>query len=292
MIPPVHRWETATQPRAAVHIVHGMAEHGARYDRFARALNTAGYAVWAHDHRGHGINPEPGLRGHFADRNGWRLVLEDVRAVARDMAREFPGVPLVLFAHSMGSFMAQALMGEPAFPYDRVILSGTGGAPDAKGIAVRLIAAVQLLALKSRTPGRWLTSLVFGHYNRQFAPNRSRFDWLSRDDTEVDKYCRDPNCGFAITAQAWIDLLDGKSGLGSAAHARQIPKHLPILIIAGERDPVGDNGKNVRRLLCAYETAGLGDVTSCFYAGARHELVNETNREQVTRDVIAWLNRA
>jgi alpha-beta hydrolase superfamily lysophospholipase len=275
----------------AVHIVHGMAEHGARYERFARALNTAGCAVWAHDHRGHGINPEPGLRGHFADRNGWRLVLEDVRAVASDMARKFPRAPLVLFAHSMGSFMAQALMGEPEFPYRRVILSGTGGAPDAKGMAVRVIAAVQLLALKPRTPGRWLTSIVFDRYNRQFAPNRTHFDWLSRDDTEVDTYCRDPMCGFAITSQAWIDLLEGKSGLGSVEQAQQIPKHLPMLVIAGECDPVGDNGKGVRRLLRAYATAGLEDVASRFYAGARHELVNETNREQVTRDVIAWLNR-
>src|SRR3954471_4140866 len=129
MQPPIHRWDVFA-PRACVHVVHGMAEHGARYERFGRALNTADISVWAHDHRGHGANPTPGLMGHFADANGWRAVLDDVRAVSREMARTFPGVPLLLFAHSMGSFMAHQLIAEDAAPYGGLVLSGTNGAPD------------------------------------------------------------------------------------------------------------------------------------------------------------------
>jgi alpha-beta hydrolase superfamily lysophospholipase len=289
MLPPIHRWETVPSPRAAVHIVHGMAEHGARYARFARALNAAGLAVWAHDHRGHGSNPAPGIRGHFADANGWRAVLQDVRDVSAEMARAFPGIPLVLFAHSMGSFMAQALLPESERTYAGVVLAGTNGPPGVQEAAARAVAPLQRAVLGPRAPGTWLRRLVFGRYNRQFAPTRTDADWLSRDPAEVDVYLRDPRCNFAMTAQAWKDFLDGKAAAASPAEIARIPKALPLLLIAGTRDPVGENARGVERLLRAYEGAGLRRVAHRFYDGARHELVNETNREEVTRDVIAWI---
>jgi alpha-beta hydrolase superfamily lysophospholipase len=146
--------------------------------------------------------------------------------------------------------------------------------------------------LGPRNPGTWLKEIVFGRYNRRFAPNRTGFDWLSRDTAEVDKYREDPLCGFALTAQAWVDFLEGKAMLGSAAHLQHVPKALPVHVIAGTRDPVGDEAKGVERLLRAYASAGLTRVTHRFYDEARHELLNETNRDEVTADVIAWVDLA
>jgi alpha-beta hydrolase superfamily lysophospholipase len=290
MLPPIHRWDPHGQPRAAVHILHGMAEHGGRYERVARALNAAGMNAWAHDHRGHGANPTSGVMGHFADRNGWQAVLDDVRAVSNELVRVFPDAPLILFAHSMGSFMAQAIAASPNPPFSAMVLCGTNGAAGFEETAVRLLARMQLRALGPRAPGTLLKKLVFGRYNRQFAPTRTEVDWLSRDTQEVDKYRQDPRCGFALTSQAWLDFLEGKRNLGSRPHLERIPRTLPIHVIAGTRDAVGENGAGVMRLLKACESAGL-TVSSSFYEGARHELVNETNRDVVTCDVIEWIQQ-
>src|SRR3954466_9583990 len=158
--------------------------------------------------------------------------------------------------------------------------------------AVRPLALLQRQVLGARAPGTWLKEIVFGRYNRRFAPNRTAFDWLSRDPVEVDKYRDDPLCGFALTSQAWVDFLTGKASLGSASQLETVPKAFPIRVIAGTRDPVGDDAKGVERLLAACTSAGLTRVTHRFYDGARHELVNETNRNEVTRDVIAWIDQA
>jgi alpha-beta hydrolase superfamily lysophospholipase len=206
------------------------------------------------------------------------------------MGRTFPGVPLVLFAHSMGSFMAQGLMAREGTAYRGIALSGTSGAPGALEIATRALAHVQRQVLGPRAPGRWLNELVFGRYNRRFAPNRTQFDWLSRDPAEVDKYRDDPLCGFALTAQAWVDVLDGKATVASASQLQRIPKSLPIHVIAGTRDPVGEDARAVVRLLRSYASVGLARVTHRLYDGARHELVNETNRDEVSRGVIAWID--
>jgi alpha-beta hydrolase superfamily lysophospholipase len=267
-----------------------MAEHGARYARFARALNAAGFAVWAHDHRGHGINPTPGIQGHFADSGGWRAVLQDVQDVSSEMARALPGIPLVLFAHSMGSFMAQALLPDLGRTHAGVVLAGTNGPPGVQEAAARALAPVQRAVLGPRAAGGWLKTVVFGQYNRQFAPTRTGADWLSRDPAEVDAYLRDPLCNFAITAQAWVDFLEGKAAAATTAAIARVPKALPLFVIAGTSDAVGENRKGVERLLRSYAAAGLTRVSHRFYDGARHELVNETNREEVTGDVIAWID--
>lgn len=289
-LPPVHRWEVVAPPRACVHVVHGMAEHGLRYGRLARALNEVGINVWAHDHRGHGINTTSGLLGHFADADGWRALVDDTWAVSAEMRRTFAGVPLFLFAHSMGSFVGQTLMAERGGEYRGVVLCGTNGPPGAQEAVVRGIAHVQRWLRGARGPGTWVSALVFGDYNRRFAPNRTAFDWLSRDEAEVDTYIADPLCGFSLTAQSWVDFLEGKPVLGTDAHLQRIPTTLPIRVIAGTRDPVGEDAAGVRRLLSAYADAGLTNVTPRFYEDARHELVNETNREQVTGELFAWID--
>jgi alpha-beta hydrolase superfamily lysophospholipase len=287
-MPYVHRWEI-DRPRLLVHILHGMAEHGARYGRLALELNAHGINVWAHDHRGHGLTAaSPAELGHFADSNGWRLVVDDAWGVSRGMMAAFPGVPIALFAHSMGSFVGQMLLGEHGGAYRAVVLCGTNGPPGAGEGAVRVFSEVQRRLLGPRSPGVWIDRQVTNTFNRRFEPRATNFDWLSRDKHEVRKYISDRLCGFPLTSQAWHDFLHGKAKLGSDAHLNGIPKTLPIHIIGGSEDPVGEDGQGVKRLVELYTKKRL-TISSHMYAEARHELVNETNKDEVTKDLIHWL---
>lgn len=270
-----------------------MAEHSERYARLAAALNRAGFIVWAHDHRGHGRNPTPpvGL-GHFADADGWNAVVSDAAEVSALMQAAHPGLPLFLFAHSMGSFMAQALMRSHGARYTGVVLCGSCGSPNWQEGMLRLFARAERALRGARARGTAVATTVFGRYNAQFRPTRTYVDWLSRDTDEVDKYIADPYCGFALTTQSWVDFLEGKASLGSTAWAQAVPKNLPVYLIAGSRDPVGESLAGVRRLLTAMHEAGMPHVTHAFYEEARHELVNETNRDDVTGDLVGWLQRS
>ena len=204
------------------------------------------------------------------------------------MMTAYPGVPIALFAHSMGSFVGQTLLGERGNSYRAAVLCGTNGPPDAREGSLRVLSTVQLQALGGRSPGRWTDRIVNDRLNRRFEPRETNFDWLSRDKEEVRKYVDDPLCGFPLTAQAWFDFLHGKSHLGDDDHVSRIPKTLPIHVIAGTHDPVGEDTKGVEKLLALYRKNGL-TVSSQFYDQARHELVNELNRDCVTRDLIEWL---
>ena len=285
-MPHIHRWDVVA-PKLLVHVLHGMAEHGARYARLAAQLNAHGIAVWAHDHRGHGLTATPDQLGHFADSNGWRLLVDDAWSASRDMMSAYQGVPLVLFAHSMGSFVGQMLLGEHGASYSAVVLCGTNGPPDAREELLRVLSGVQLHMLGPRNPGKWIDRQVTKTFNRRFEPRQTDFDWLSRDTDEVRKYVDDPLCGFPLTSQAWFDFLHGKSGLGGDDHVDRIPRTLPIHIIGGTHDPVGEDINGVERLLTLYRNKGL-TVSSKFYDEARHELVNELNRARVTEDLIEW----
>jgi len=266
-----------------------MAEHGARYERLALKLNAHSISVWAHDHRGHGLTAaSPKELGHFADSNGWRLVVDDAWAVSREMIAAYPGVPIALFAHSMGSFVGQMLLAEHGDAYRAVVLCGTNGPPDVREAALRGFSGVQRRLLGPRSPGVWIDRQVTTTFNRRFEPRETNFDWLSRDKDEVRKYIADCLCGFPLTSQAWYDFLHGKAELGRDAHLDRIPKTLPIHIIGGSEDPVGEDGKGVMRLVELYTKKQL-TISSHLYIKARHELVNETNKEEVTNDLIRWL---
>ena len=289
-LPPIIKWDDVAQPRGAVHIIHGLAEHAQRYKRLARALNSAGLIVWAHHQRGHGCNPVPGLRGHFGDDDGWSALVDDAWAVSTRLRADWPGVPLVMFAHSMGSFVGQRVVAEHGVFYSAVVFSGTNGPPTMKEALLRNLARLQVLALGKRAPGAWLQKIVFEHtYNAPFAPDAPPNTWLSRDQEEVRKYNCDPDCGFPLTSQAWLDLLNARSAQSTVDFFRAIPSALPIHIIFGTSDPVGEQGKGVARLLKTLANAGLTAVSSQPYEGARHELINETNREVVTKELISWI---
>jgi alpha-beta hydrolase superfamily lysophospholipase len=287
-----YRWRPEGKARGIVQISHGMAEHGARYERLAGALSAAGWAVYAHDHRGHGKSARSDDDvGHFADRDGWRLVLSDLRAVrAYAREQEKPHLPLVLLGHSMGSFIATSDTIDVPGAIDALVLSGgTAGG----GALVRLgtvAARAERLRQGRRGKSPLLFALSFGSFNKPFEPARTEFDWLSRDPVEVDLYVKDPRCGFRCTNQLWIDLADTLIELGKRERLARIPKDLPIRLIAGARDPVCDMGKGVEAQHAQLESAGLTRVTKKLYADARHELFHEVNRDEVTEDLVAWLD--
>jgi alpha-beta hydrolase superfamily lysophospholipase len=279
------------QPKAAVQITHGLAEHAGRYDRLARALTAAGYQVYASDHRGHGKTARDASElGFLAAKDGFRKVVDDLYAVNRYIAARHDKLPRVLLGHSFGSFAAQDFLFSHGDNVSAVALSGSTSNIPVLPVAGLGVAHLERLRVGPRGTSKLLQTLSFGAYNKAFAPNRTDFDWLSRDPKEVDKYIADPLCGFDATVQAWIDLFGELLRIASPDHQKRIPKQLPIYVFSGTLDPVGDAGKGTFRLLKQYEKAGLERVTSRLYAGARHELFNETNRDEVTADLVRWLD--
>jgi alpha-beta hydrolase superfamily lysophospholipase len=286
----VRRWQPAAPPRLAIQIAHGLAEHGGRYARLADALTRAGHVVYANDHRGHGRTASaPAELGFLASAQGWAKCVDDLWQINRRIAAEQPGVPVVLLGHSFGAFLCQDFIAGHGESLAGVVLSGSGGKPPPTAVLGKLVARLERLRLGRRGRSRLLDRLGFGDFNKQFEPARTKRDWLSRDPVEVDRYIADPLCGFVSTTQLWIDLLGGLSRIAQRSLQARIPKNLPIHLIAGGRDPVTGNLKGMEQLIGAYRAAGLGRISHHFYAGARHELFNETNRDEVTADLIAWL---
>lgn len=275
-------------PKAVVHILHGMAEYGSRYGRLAAALADAGYTTYAHDHRGHGKSINGDLVGHMADYDGWNRVVEDAHGVNREVAKRHPGVPLVLLGHSMGSFVAQQLLFEHPSDMIATCLSASNGKPPPIAAVGKLVARIERLRLGKRKPSPLIQKLTFEDYNKRFAPNRTTADWLSRDPDEVDIYVADPLMGFAVTTQTWIDMLVALGRIADRKNIARVPKDMPIYLFAGDKDPVGAEGKGMQNLYESYKSAGVFDVRLKLYEGGRHEMLNETNRDEVTKDFIAW----
>jgi len=281
------RWLPAAPPRAIVQIVHGLTEHSARYARLAAALNDAGYGVYAADLRGHGPMAAAADRGHFADEGGWDKVVGDLWTLNRRIAADEPGTPIVLLGHSLGSFLGRSFIARHSDALAGVVLSGSSGRPPMIATFGRLIAREERLRLGRRGKSDPVFQMWFGDFNKPFRPARTAFDWLSRDEKEVDAYVADPFCGFPFTTQLAIDVLDALPHATSPASLAAIRKDMPIYVFSGERDPVG---ANIKGLIGDLKAAGFTRLTTRLYPGARHETLNETNRDEVTRDLIAWLD--
>jgi len=285
-----HRWLPDGEAKAVVQIAHGMAEHSARYVRLAEALTASGYAVYADDHRGHGATASKADHGYFADHDGWDAVVADLRAVTDFAREENPGLPLFLLGHSMGSFLSRAYVIEDSRELSGVVLSGTAGDPGLLGKAGSAVAHTESRLRGRRHVSTLLDKLTFGQYNAAFKPNRTDFDWLSRDDAEVDLYVADELCGNTFTSGFYADLLGGLIRINDRRQVARVRRDLPILVVSGDADPVGDSGKGPRAVAEQFESVGVADVTCTLYPGARHEIFNETNRDEVTADVVEWLD--
>jgi alpha-beta hydrolase superfamily lysophospholipase len=291
----VYHWHSQGQgqkePRAIVQISHGMAEHAGRYERVAKALIKEGYEVYANDHRGHGLTAGEAERVGKTGSDGFNKMAEAMAQLTDEIAARHPGVPIYLLGHSMGSFLAQQYMYRYGGKVNGIILSGTNGKHSPLLRLGILIASMLAIWRGDDHRSPLLMLLTLGSYNKAFAPNRTDCDWLSRDETEVDRYIADPFCGDIFTAGFFRDFFRGLMDIHRHSYMERISKQMPVLIIGGERDPVGQMGKGVRQLLDMYSRLGMMEVTCRLYPGGRHEMLNETNREQVTDDVLAWLDR-
>lgn len=271
------------QPRGTVVIAHGASEHSGRYGRFAAALNEAGFDSYAIDHRGHGRTADSTGKGIIGAR-GTDGVLDDLGLLI-DIAHAGSSAPVVLFGHSMGSIFTQAFVERRSADLAGYVLSGCPG-PLAEGFGELLEGVIA--AAEGGMADEPLD--VLGGFNDAFEPARTPYDWLSRDEAEVDAYIADPLCGDGVplTYGYVASMLGASSEVMTPAGVASTPSNLPVLLVTGEQDPVGGMGVQVRELEGSLRAAGLA-VTAHYYADARHELLNETNRDQVTADIVAWL---
>lgn len=285
----LRKWVPTGSPKAVVLVVHGMSEHSARYEEFAQVLCTQGYAVFAHDQRGHG---QTGLRatlGHFADTDGWELVVQDVESVRKEIIRTYPGVPVLLFAHSMGSFIAQSYLIEHSKHLAGAMLCGSNYRKPWFYRIAQGVVGYHLLRQGPKGKSDAFHNLVFGSMNKTIKPRRTECDWLSRNPQEVDKYIQDPLCGFKGTNRFWLDYLQGMQHISRSENLAKISASLPLLVIGGDADPVS-NGAGLVRLVEAFKAAGKTRTQLRLFAGARHELLNETNKAEVIGYVLEWLS--
>ncbi|MCK5097818.1 MAG: alpha/beta hydrolase [Desulfobacteraceae bacterium] len=289
-----HKWlpENGTKLQAIVQIAHGMAEHSARYQRFAEMLTENNFGVYAHDHRGHGQTAGTIENlGYFADNNGWDLVVSDMNQLTKTIKNNHRHVPVFLFGHSMGSFLSRDYIFTYPGNINGVILSATACDPGLLGYVGIIISKIEGMLRGRKAQSPLMNSLSFGSFNKPFKPNRTDFDWLSRDNAEVDKYIDDPFCGTVFKAGFFNDLVKGIKKINKPSNINSTPKDLPVFFIAGSNDPVGDFSKGVKKVYQDYEKAGMNNLSIKFYEDGRHEMLNETNRKEVFKDIINWLEQ-
>ncbi|NOJ71563.1 alpha/beta hydrolase [Paenibacillus alvei] len=289
----VYHWlpDEAIEIQGVVQIAHGMTETALRYERFAEKLTAAGYVVYANDHRGHGRTAATEQDLGYVGENGFMWMVRNMAQLTKIIREQHNNLPLFLFAHSMGSFLAQQYITEHADLIDGLILCGSNGPRGPELLAGASVTKLIASMKGSRHRSAFIDKLAFGSFNRKFQPARTQVDWLSRDPKEVDKYVEDPYCGFLSTVGFYRDFFKLLRNIHRPEVMNHIPKQLPILLIAGDDDPVGNYGKGVRKLADQYRQLGLEQVECKLYEGARHELLNETNRDEVTADCLAWLQR-
>ncbi len=276
--------------KAVVVIVHGMAEHSLRYDRFAEKLRENDLVVYAYDQRGHGRTAgSVEKQGFFAYKNGWQKVVDDLAAVVEKAKKEHPNLPVVIFGHSMGTFVTRNYSEQYRGEAKGIVLSGTTGSAGLLGKVGILLTKFIMLYKKADAPSKLMDKMSFGDFNKAFKPNRTAFDWLSRDEAEVDKYVNDPYCGAVFSIGFYRDMLSGLEAVNTKTHADKIPKGFPIRLFAGDKDPVSKNGKQVKDVYNLYKRVEA-DVTLKLYPEARHEILNETNREEVMTDIVSVVN--
>jgi alpha-beta hydrolase superfamily lysophospholipase len=285
-----YKWEAASKPKALIHIIHGLAEHAARYERTAKSLNAHGYTVYASDLRGHGQTARSQEElGCWTEEEGWERVVLDLLEMLEAEAQAHPALPLILLGHSLGSYLAQRLLYERPQLLSAAILSAPNGKPSLLAQAGRVLARVERFRLGQHGKSQFLNTLTFGKFNQPFAPVATPFDWLSRDAAEVKLYFNDARCGFLASTQLWVDFLDGIAELAKPERKRRLRPDFPLYILAGGDDPVCENGKGAQRLAQEYQAAGLRNVTCKIYLEGRHEMFNEINRQEVMNDLLLWL---
>ena len=277
--------------KGVVQISHGVGEHAGRYHPIASLLQDQGFEVYANDHRVHGRSAKSKeLMGFYDGENYFDDAIEDMRKLTLLIKKEQPDKKIILFGHSMGALLSRKYVIEYGDDLQALILSGTGGF--LKGLGeIGLFSAKVIRTFKGRTKTNdLLKSVFFSEFNKKFKPNRTNVDWISSDEHQVDLFEADPYRIEDFSLSIFLDILKGSKEINKQTTFNATPKKLPIFIFSGDKDPVGEMGKGIKRVVKQYEKAGISDLTFKLYKGGRHEMLNEVNKEEVEQDVINWLN--
>lgn len=283
----VYSWP-ADRARAIVYLCHGMSEHGARYEDFGRFLNSHEVSLICMDQRGFGASQIDAHYGYFAASNGWQQLLEDHRQLLQLVIEKHPDVPIFLMGHSMGSYVAQSYLLNHPNVFTGLVLSASNQNKRSLLLLGQLAVRFEGLLRGWKRPSKLLDRMSFGKFNQAFEPARTAFDWLSRDERQVDLYVGDPLCGQPCSPKLWQDFLAALATLKPGCLQGLSPS-LPILLFAGAADPAG-GATGMKRLERALRLSDQRDVELRIYAEGRHEMLNESNREQVCTDLLTWLS--
>ena len=278
-------------PRAMVQISHGMCEYFLRYEGFAEYLASHGFVVFGHDHLGHGNTaPTPDDLGFTVSGGGAEHLVEDVHNLSLKMKQQFPKLPLILFGHSMGSFVARAVLEQYGSTYHAAVICGTGG-PETPAAAGKALASLLIKLKGERHRSKLVAGIAFAGYNKKFEKGCDKNAWLTRDAAVIEKYNTDPFCTYIFTLRAYHDLFSLVERVSRKEWAGKLRKELPLLVVSGEMDPVGGWGKGVRSVAERLRKAGIKDLTLTLYPEMRHEILNETEHETVWSDVKQWIEQ-
>ena len=278
------------EPRAIIHITHGMSEHAIRYSRFADELSKSGFAVFAHDIRGHGYTKaDDAPQGVFAKMNGFNLVLEDQNEIIKLIKKRLPNKSIICFGHSLGSIINLNYAIRYPEQASALVCWNSGIETGLLPRASRIILALEGIFRNEKKPSLIAWKLSFEAWNSEFKPSRTKYDWLSRDEKEVDLYVNDSLCGFEVSISMWRNILDGVFYAGNKKNLSNLPKKLPVHIQGGAKDPCTNFGQDMEKLNLKLLNIGLTDVTCKILENTRHESLNEINRDQTTAKFISWL---
>lgn len=274
--------------KAVIQVCHGMCEHMAKYHRTLDFFASHGYLVCMHDHLGHGEYVDASLRGYFAEANGYRYLVEDVYQLTKLVKKEYPSLPYYILGHSMGSFIARCYMYKYTNKVDGYIIMGTGGPNPLVDAGIQM--AKMIIARKGPMfRSKFLTDMVIGKFNEKFKPNVSKHDWLSSDESMLPYYIADKIGDFNFTASGYLDLFHLQKNANLIKNIQKVPSDLPVILLSGDMDPVGDSGNGVLEVYHNFIKTGHTNTNIKLYPYLRHELLNEIKREEVQQDMMDWI---
>jgi len=287
----IYDW-AVEKPKYYVHIIHGMSEHAARYDEFAKWLNSKNIHVFSSDLRGHGKTAgNLDKVGFFNFKNGWDNVVKDIDLITKEYKEKNPKIPVFILGHSMGSLLARSLAIQYPKTGDGYLFSATSGHPGLKGVLGEPLAKLNGVLFGKKARSKLLDFLTFGDYNKKINPKKTNKDWLTKDEKIVNQYINDPYCMQIFATQFFADLADGVLRVNNLQRIIRMDVQKPILLLSGDMDPVGNYGKGVKNVYDKFISAGLKKVSVKLFEGGRHEMLNETNRDEVYEFIYNWMEK-
>lgn len=286
------RWMPEGEPLGIIQIAHGVTEYILRYEEFAKYLTAKGFIVVGNDHLGHGKSIAEGAKPmYFGPKGSWKWVVKDIMTLKNITKEKYPDLPYCMLGFSLGSFVLRTYLIDYPGDLDAAIIMGTGQMPSMAIKIAKLMANREVKNAGEDNSTPTIHKLTFGTYNKNFAPNRTEYDWLCANDEALDEYIKDPEKGGDFSAGLFRELLDGMLYSSKISNIRKMDKELPILLISGEKDPVGDCGKGVQATEKVMRKAGVKDISVKMYSGLRHDILHEAIKEQVYADVYNWVTK-